>query len=361
MRILLITGSFPPMKCGVGDYTANLASGLAAQPDVEVGVLTGPGAEAANGVQMVMPAMSWKWRDLKKVVRALRDFCPDLVHVQYPTEGYGRNVMPFWIPIVARFMGVPVVQTWHEPLRWRSVYWYLPAALLRGGLVVAEPDFSELSASWVRPFLARKCMRFIPVGSSIPRVALGPDERAKLRSRFCREGERIIVYFGFASPAKRLELLLEIADPSRDKLVLLCELDKGNGYQKEILDAISSGAWRDRTVVTGFLPPADVAAILAAADAAVFPFANGVAFRNTSFLAARAQGTFVLTTSRRHHGYSAGENVFYAMPDNVPEMRQALDNYGGRRSIQANDAGEWPHIARQHLAFYQELLGGFGR
>lgn len=361
MRILLITGSFPPMKCGVGDYSANLASGLAALPDVEIGVLTGSGAEAGNGVRLVMPTTSWQWRDMGSIVREVRGFRPDLVHVQYPTEGYGRNVMPFWIPLVARLLGIPVVQTWHEPLRWRSFYWYLPAAVLRGGLVVAEPDFSELSASWARPFLARKQMRFIQVGSSIPRVTLEPDERIALRSRFCSEGERIIAYFGFASPAKRLELLLEIADPMRDKLVLLCELDKDNGYQKEVLDKINSGVWRDRTVVTGFLPPAEVGAILAAADAAVFPFASGVAYRNTSFLAARAQGTFVLTTSRKRHGYSDGENVFYAMPDNVPEMRQALGSYAGQRLLQANDVGDWRHIARQHLAFYQELLGGFGR
>jgi len=349
------------MKCGVGDYSANLASGLAALPDVEVGVLTGPGAEAGNDVRLLMPEISWRWQYMGRIVRAIQGFRPDLIHVQYPTEGYGRNVMPFWIPLVASLMGVPVVQTWHEPLRWRSLYWYLPAAFLRGGLVVAEPDFSELSASWVRPFLARKQMRFIPVGSSIPRVALEPGERAAIRSRYCREGERIIAYFGFASPAKRLELLLEIADPTRDKLVLLCELDKDKGYQKEVLDRINSGVWRDRTVVTGFLPPAEVGAVLAAADAAVFPFASGVAFRNTSFLAARAQGTFVLTTSRKRHGYSAGENVFYATPDNVPEMRQALGSYAGQRLMQANDVGDWPHIARQHLAFYQELLCGFGR
>lgn len=343
------------MKCGVGDYTAALASGLSALPGVEVGVLTGMGAEVCNGVHPVAPMISWRWRDMRRIAGKAMEFRPDLVHVQYPTEGYGKNVMPFWIPLVVRLLGVPVVQTWHEPLRWRSIYWYLPPALLRGGLVVVEPDYIELSAAWVRPFLRRKQIHFIPVGSSIPQVTLDSQECAAVRLRFCHKGERLIAYFGFASPAKRIELLLDIADPARDKLLLLCELKENNGYQKELLEKINSGVWRDRTVVTGFLPPDEVGLILAAADAAVFPFADGVAFRNTSFLAARAQGTFVLTTSRKRHGYSADENVFYAMPDDIPAMRQALDTHAGQRLKQKNDAGEWAHIAGRHLALYKEI------
>jgi glycosyltransferase involved in cell wall biosynthesis len=324
---------------------------------MEVEVLTSPTAVECNGVHLIKTMTSWRWRDMMRVVKSVRKFSPDIVHIQYPTTGYGKNIMPFWIPLIVSLMGIHVVQTWHEPLRWRSLYWYLPAALVRGGLVVAEPDFTELVAPWVRPFLAHKQVQFIPVGSSIPRVNLSLDERAAIRSRFCNEGERLIVYFGFASSAKRIEILMDIADLLRDRLVLLCELDEDDQYQKMILDKISSGVWRDRTVVTGYLPPDEVGSILAAADAAVFPFANGVAYRNTSFLAAKMQGTFVLTTSRKHQGYSAAENVFYAKPDDVPAMRQALEAYTGGRLKHNGDVGEWSDIARQHLAFYQKIIG----
>ncbi len=45
MRVMLITGSFPPMHCGVGDYTCKLAAALAERADLCVTVLTSRGAE----------------------------------------------------------------------------------------------------------------------------------------------------------------------------------------------------------------------------------------------------------------------------------------------------------------------------
>ena len=53
MKVLLVTGSFPPMKCGVGDYTACLAEALARKPNIEVAVLTSQGAEGLEVVPEV--------------------------------------------------------------------------------------------------------------------------------------------------------------------------------------------------------------------------------------------------------------------------------------------------------------------
>lgn len=357
MRILLITGSLPPVKCGVGDYTARLAGTLAAVPGLEVGIITGPGAMDVPGVKLLAPPASWEWAELDTILATVAGFAPDIAHIQYPTTGYGRHTMPYWIPRALTRRGVCVVQTWHEPLRWRSLLWYLPAALTAGGLVVAEPDFRERAAAWVSSMPAMKRMRFIPVGSSIPRCQLDDAERAAIRSRYCPAGERMIAYFGFASPAKRIEVLLDVADPLRDRLVLLCDLDEGDPYHKELLTALNGGVWRGRTTVTGFLPAGEVGKVLAAADATVLPFADGVAFRNTSFLAARAQGTFVLTTSRSRHGYVEDENVFYARPDDVAGMKAALARYVGMRAP-VTSGDEWQGIAEQHREYYQTILEG---
>lgn len=349
------------MKCGVGDYTAILAERLSALPGMEIGVLTSSKASDRACVHLIRPTSDWGWGDLNRIMGVVKSFRPDLVHIQYPTLGYDRNLMPFWLPFVIRLIGIRVVQTWHEPLRWRSLYWYLPAVLMKGGLVVVEPDFSDLTAAWVRPFLALKQISFIPVGSSIPRVILEPHERTAVRSRFCGEGERLIAYFGFASPSKRIELLLDITDPVRDRLVFLCDLNENDEYQKMILDKIRAGAWRDRTIVTGFLPPTDVGSILAVADAAVFPFANGVAFRNTSFLAARTQGLFVLTTSFTKNGYAAEEHVYYAAPGNIDEMRQALFDYAGKEPPgNISLPVDWDFIADEHIRLYQAVLNRVG-
>jgi len=40
MKVLLVTGSLPPLRCGVGDYCMHLAAALARHPEAQVTVLT---------------------------------------------------------------------------------------------------------------------------------------------------------------------------------------------------------------------------------------------------------------------------------------------------------------------------------
>ncbi len=92
MRVLIIAGSYPPDKCGVGDYTFHLANALAARQKVEVGVLTNAGQVNAfydNLVKVFRTVSSWRNKSLLEVRHVVSDFHPDVVHIQYPTQGYG--------------------------------------------------------------------------------------------------------------------------------------------------------------------------------------------------------------------------------------------------------------------------------
>ena len=51
----MVTGSLPPMPCGVGDYAAGVVEGLAKQRDVEVGVLTSAAASGGTRLTVVLP------------------------------------------------------------------------------------------------------------------------------------------------------------------------------------------------------------------------------------------------------------------------------------------------------------------
>src|SRR5262249_4112863 len=83
LRILLVTGSYPPMRCGVGDYTAMLAEAIGRQPGAEVAVLTSAAASAApighhHRVLNVVP--SWNLSGLAPAWRAAQEWSPDIVH-----------------------------------------------------------------------------------------------------------------------------------------------------------------------------------------------------------------------------------------------------------------------------------------
>ena len=68
----------------------------------------------------------------------------------------------------------------------------------------------------------------------------------------------------------------------------------------------------------------------------------------------------MLTTSRERQGYDAATNIYFAQPDDVADMRIALQTYGGRRRNAPDEdpASEWEAIANAHRAFYSPVFKG---
>jgi glycosyltransferase involved in cell wall biosynthesis len=357
MRILLISGSLPPMKCGVGDYTARLANALAQDAATTVAVLTD--TEVGSGLlgfefELLSVARGWKMTDAASILRTARNWNPDVVHIQYPTQSYGHKYLPWLLPALFRSIKLPVVQTWHEYISRRNIL----NGPVPGELIVVRQDYDERIPGWFRRWMGKKNVRFIPSASAIPNICLSDEEIARLRSRLMGACTSLIAYFGFVYPAKAVELLFEIADPARDHLLLVCDLKSDDPYQKTILDQIQQEPWKGKVTVTGFLPAPEVAKVLAAADAVVLPFKNGGGSWNTSLQAAVNRGTFVLTTSGEPTGYDALQNIYLARIGDVAEMREALRRFAGRRIpvVTKDPASEWDAIANAHRAVYRNLL-----
>lgn len=352
--MLFITGSFPPMLCGVGDYTGRLSAALARLRGLKIGVLTSASASPVAEPLEILPVIEkWTASALPAVVRAVQAWRADIVHIQYPTLGYGTHWMPYFLPAVLG-RRVRVVQTWHEP---PTRYRFFPNAWTKDVLIGVEKDFLAAMRPRYRWLVRRKVARHIPIGSNIPQVRLTEEHRAAIRRRFGVGAGSMIVNFGFAYPGKGIETLFEVADPARDVLVLIMQLDGARDpYHARLLDLAARPDWRGKVIVTGTMPAREVAEVLAAADAAVYPFPGGVNSRNGSFRAALNQGVFTLTTSRTEQGYDAGRNLYHARIGDVVDMRQALGRHLGiRRVMEAED--DWTEIARQHAALYHEVLG----
>lgn len=360
MRILLISGSFPPMKCGVGDYTALLAKALARHKGAAVAILTDFAASVTvpNQEFEVFPiARGWKISDAARIISTVRLWHPDVVHIQYPGQAYGRRILPWLLPTLFQLMNVPVVQTWHEYYP-RGSRRNLPNAILPGGLVVVRPNYTAIMPSWYRWLIRRKCLRYIPNASTIPSVRLTDTERSSIHARYAPTPGYLVAFFGFVYPSKGVEFLFEIADPATHRLVLICDLDSGDPYHKVILDHIRRQPWEGKVSITGFLPAEEAARLLGAADAVVFPFRDGGGTWNTSVYGALAQGTFVLTTSRDELGYVSSENIYYARPGDVADMRRALSSYIGQKKAQKDTSrySNWGSIADAHSRLYYDLL-----
>lgn len=354
LKVMLVSGSYPPMKCGVGDYTARLAVALQALPGVCVEVLTSgvnQAAEIVDGVAVRRCLEDWSLLRWNSIVRVLRESKPDCVHIQYPTQGYVGGGLHALVPLLAWMMGIKVVQTWHEGFPLRSLPDVLLKAAAPGPLVVVRPNFREKNLQPVfRWLLHRKHFAFIPNSSVVPRVELGDAERSSIRNGLLHGQQRLVVYFGFVLPNKGAELLFDIADPATDFVVVAGGMPDGTS-KGLVAERMQDEAWAGKSSAVGYLPLEDAAIMLAAADAVVLPFREGGGEWNTSIHAATVQGTFVLTTSIAPTGYSDHENIYLAKIDDIDEMRKALGEYAGIRAPGYLPLS-WEEIALAHMELY---------
>lgn len=365
IRVLLVTGSVPPAPCGVGDYTFRLAQSLSAMGKVEIAILTGNSvlvAEKTSDVLVFNLVASWRLRQLGRVARFFNQWRPDIVHVQYPTQGYGRGLLPSSIPLLAKFRGAKTVQTWHEGFSRRDAFKLLLQISAASCQIVVRSNFMELvhpSLRWLIKRVGKPSL--IANASAIPRALCTEEERALAKRSLLQGQRRLIVFFGFLYPPKGAELLFEIADPETDHLVIAGPADEDSAYLNELKQLAGSPSWEGRVTFTGFVSPERASLILAAADAVILPFRTGSGPWNTSIHSAILNGAFVITTSTERTAYDDATNVYYARPDDVANMRFALALYCGRRIDFSErvdgDRDDWGAIAGKHYQIYADLVG----
>lgn len=361
MRILLITGSFPPMRCGVGDYAASLAEALGKLPGTQVAVLTDVKACTDRpdwNVEVFPIVHGWRISDLPQILKTVRQWAPDVVHIQYPTQGYSDRWLPWLLPILLLLFNITTVQTWHEHFPMGSLRLSLAPAITPGGLIVVRPNYKSAMSSWQRWLICHKQFQFIPNASAIPRLELSEAERSAIHQQFASLSEHLVVYFGFIYAHKGVDLLFEIVDPAGHHLVLIGEFNHEDSYHKLLLQRVQGGPWAGKVTITGFLSEEQAARVLAAADAVVLPFRDGGGLWNTSLHGAMIQGTFVLTTSSEQRGYDPVRNIYFAQPGDVAEMRKALHLYIGHRNTASDlsQVGTWEAIAKSHETLYRAVL-----
>ena len=196
MRVLLVTGSFPPMRCGVGDYTYNLAEALAVDPGIHVGVLTsisGGATGKSAGIEIFPVTKNWSLSEVVKVIKIILHWSPDIVHVQYPTQGYDNGLLPWVLPMISFLMGKKVVQTWHEGYSRRNAPKLFLKSIVPGGLVFVRTQYEKNLHPHLRWALWKKKTVLIPNASAIPRVDLDEREKNILKKKYQQQFQKLIM------------------------------------------------------------------------------------------------------------------------------------------------------------------------
>jgi glycosyltransferase involved in cell wall biosynthesis len=343
----------------VGSYTLDLIRAIGTYSDTDVSIITGHEADGSSkaGCKIYPVVKTWNLYDLTRIVKIASELDPDIVHIQYPSRGYKRTILPSFLPIIFNLLGKPVVQTWHEPLSKKGWIRYIPNMASRSALIFVEPDYVQ-TLPWFYRSIIRLYRRYcIPVGSTIPAARLNELQRNRLRERYDSVGKNLIAFFGFADVGKGVELLFRTANPEADRIVLIGGTDVSEASKSPLARYLHQSQWKGKSFLTGFVQEDLAAEILASADVIVFPFREGVSKRNTSYLAGLQQDTMILTTSNTLRYYDERQAVFFARPGNAVEMRKAVREWMGRRSeSRGSTTNSWDAIAKQHIKVYQDIL-----
>ena len=393
MRVCLVTGEYPPMQGGVGDYTRELACAMARE-GADVLVLTSRRAGERRDAEDVLPGSltvrpmvkRWDWRCWRTARHAARDFQADIVHIQYQSAAYGLhpaiNLLPWYVrlrgaspttAVTFHDLRVPYVFPKAGPLRWRSV-----VALARWSDVAIVTNAEDHRVLSVYPFGDK--VQVIPIGSNI-HVAPPPGfEREAWRSAHGYGPDDVVLcYFGFLNDSKGGEDLIQalrvLAQRGEDVYLLMIGGKVGSSdpsnlaYLRRVEALIADWGLGERVRWTGFTSQAEVSANFAASDICVLPYRDGVSLRRGSFMAALAHGLPIVTTRPRFPlvDLGDGENVVLVPPGDArglaeavaqlienPHLREQIGDSARRLSRRFS----WEQIARRTLEAYGACVSG---
>lgn len=391
MRICLISATYPPDLCGVGDYTCHLSRALrraGVQATVLTSQNTSPASPAAQhaGEDVKRLVSRWTLRSWPLLLKEIKTGGYDLVHIQYTPNLYGRphvaiHLLPWCLSL---WSGCRTLVTFHEiytpmlrGLRNLLLGLYdrvKDTILLLGshGAILTVPNrVSRLSRLF--PWL-RGRLYVVPVGAGLQLDQEAPDERMGVRTQLGIRPEEIVVgSFGSLHTDKRYEVLFRVARRLLDRghplrLVLIGAYDKIHPYYRHLEKEIAELNLEPYIIWTGFGTPLEVSRWLKMVDIYAMTDLRGASGRKSSLITALAHGLPVVSTrgSDTTEEFSGNGDIVLVDLDDVehfvhhierlirnPHERTEL----GRRGYQLYESHfSWDTIAQRTITLYHRLL-----
>ena len=270
--MLIITGTYPPRKCGVGDYCQNLLSTSSAEK------------------WKLYTDDNWNVSSLFKKTKELKKIDFSTANIQYPTVGYSTSLLPHLLATyITKILKRKLIVTIHEysQLGWKG---QLAASIFFkfANIVVFTTEFERQFAIKKHPYLENKST-IIKIYSNIEISENQPN----FNNRTYDMG-----YFGYIRPDKGLEEYIETAkkiqanNPNFKAYIMGQTQDEYSFYHQPLLKSLINSN------ITLLLNKSskEVSNILAQTKIAYLPYPDGLTERRGSFLAALLHHCIIVTT-----------------------------------------------------------------
>ena len=378
----MVTGSAGDTRCGVGDYAFELAQHLALDADVTLyhdsnhGPLRPPYDRLTS--LRLMPVSGFSLLTIKWLAKSIGSQGYDIVHIQYPSKGYGTATGPGFLP--QNLSGMQsrsrIVATFHE---WTTSHMARRALMdqmlpsIDAVVVSNEADLNAVAAK-----MGGRLTMMMPTGNI-------QSSRAELEAVWlAHEGRPLPVMPEPSGPAARipysifhyglpdtkgkgLELLLQSLKMVRDAgvpavLQLGGEYTPGAKATERLLGQVTELGLADAVRRLGHIPADFLQQQAEACQLGVFPFDEGFSLKRSS-VASISQFDLPLVVGAG----SKVEHPYYAPEQNSPASLSVLliDLLTGRLEREWRDQVErqrefagvfsFSSIARGHLELYNRL------
>jgi glycosyltransferase involved in cell wall biosynthesis len=415
MKILVVSGEYPPMKGGVGRYTENLVHALAKKPDIEVSVATGADAAAplasdpSQGIDNVTPIYSGTIRkgdkrNSDRILQIVSETKPDVVNIQYERGLYDVDTTirhTFWRLVYGssldrfyKMCPVPTVSTLHtvfpqeeysayikdRALRKEGRFGFLPqslrAAIRRWVLkqrydlllqVVNQSDGVISPARTLQEVVGRGTVIYHGAEPAIEfssTSSLMNDKKEEFRKAFGLPVDKMLLLaFGYAGSYKGFDVLSGLGLPNGWSLVIK-QTRHERGIERPIQFRKNNGD--DNVIISlnlEYLDESTMSKLFFACDAIIFPYKivsiSGVMFD------ALAHGLPFIASDLRFFKEFADmglgivcKRTRQSFERSISALALEYDKY--KASVeQFRSKLQWDNVANQYIEFFSSLISQY--
>lgn len=274
-KYLMITGSYPPDICGVGDYTSCFMN-----------------AADANKWQLFY-SKAWNISSFFSVIHQINQYDFTDIVIQYPTMGYGWSLLPqllcFYYTIFTKKRVTIVLHEFSQ----RTLKAKIASLLFFvSHKIILTSDFEKQFAH--NNFcISNKKLEVVKIISNI---------RSTFPFKQWSQRSIDLAYFGLLRPEKGLEDFFEIADQlhatnPKLRITIIGKMLPENTTYINSLVSTNSASFIE-LVLNRSLD--EVSILLNDTKVTFLPFPDGVSERRGSFLAAISNGSIVVSYEGKH-------------------------------------------------------------
>ena len=266
--MILITGTYPPEHCGVGDYAQHLFHTV------------------IGSKWTLFYRRQWRWRDLRTYLAELREMDDRVINLQYPTMGYATSLVPHVLAICAVLLQRKrLYVTVHEysQLGWKGKM-ALNVLFLMAKEVVFTTSFELDCAHRHNPWMRKG--QVIKIRSNIPSATTIKPMKAR---------QWDVGYFGYIRPLKGLEDFIPVAEElhreGRKVYIMGQAQPEFESFHRPLLRECE----KKGIPYLADMSQEEVANVLADTKIMYLPYPDGLSERRGSFLAAVVNGAAVVS------------------------------------------------------------------